>query len=113
MQVQDLGIDYLERRNDYIDAVTLEEARRVATVYQDGGRHAVDWSGDTTWVVSQRCTHFDSASAISFNPFNSREFVLRLSVLLRENVSVSVTLATPALSYNIVYTAVDELVKRK
>ena len=30
MQLQDLGIDYLDRRNDYIEAVTLEEARRVA-----------------------------------------------------------------------------------
>ncbi len=30
MQVDDLGIDYLERRNGYIEAVTLEDARRVA-----------------------------------------------------------------------------------
>ncbi|MET4807035.1 pitrilysin family protein [Limibacillus sp. MBR-115] len=30
MQIENLGIDYLERRNDYIDAVTLEDARRVA-----------------------------------------------------------------------------------
>jgi zinc protease len=30
MQVDELGIDYLERRNDYIEAVTLEDARRVA-----------------------------------------------------------------------------------
>jgi zinc protease len=30
MQVDDLGIDYLERRNSYIEAVTLEDARRVA-----------------------------------------------------------------------------------
>jgi zinc protease len=30
MQVDDLGIDYLERRNDYIEAVTLEDVRRVA-----------------------------------------------------------------------------------
>jgi len=30
MQMEDLGIDYLERRNDYIEAVTLEQARRVA-----------------------------------------------------------------------------------
>ncbi len=30
MQLEDLGIDYLERRNDYIEAVTLEDARRVA-----------------------------------------------------------------------------------
>ncbi len=30
MQQEDLGIDYLDRRNDYIEAVTLEDARRVA-----------------------------------------------------------------------------------
>jgi zinc protease len=30
MQVDDLGIDYLERRNDYIEAVTLDDVRRVA-----------------------------------------------------------------------------------
>jgi zinc protease len=30
MQVDDLGLDYLDRRNDYIEAVTLEDARRVA-----------------------------------------------------------------------------------
>jgi zinc protease len=30
MQVDDLGIDYLDRRNAYVEAVTLEEARRVA-----------------------------------------------------------------------------------
>jgi zinc protease len=30
MQVNDLGIDYLERRNEYIEAVTLADVRRVA-----------------------------------------------------------------------------------
>jgi zinc protease len=30
MQVNDLGIDYLERRNDYIEAVTLADVHRVA-----------------------------------------------------------------------------------
>jgi zinc protease len=30
MQVNDLGIDYIERRNDYIEAVTLADVRRVA-----------------------------------------------------------------------------------
>jgi zinc protease len=35
MQQQDLGIDYLDRRNDFIEAVTLEEARRVARSLYD------------------------------------------------------------------------------
>jgi len=35
MQVDDLGIDYLERRNDHIEAVTLEHARRVAARLYD------------------------------------------------------------------------------
>lgn len=30
MQLEDLGIDYLDRRNDYIESVTPEQARRVA-----------------------------------------------------------------------------------
>lgn len=30
MQVHDLGIDYLDRRNDYVAAVTLDDVRRVA-----------------------------------------------------------------------------------
>ncbi|MEO3428329.1 pitrilysin family protein [Pelagibius sp. CAU 1746] len=30
MQMEDLGIDYLEKRNGYIEAVTLDDARRVA-----------------------------------------------------------------------------------
>jgi zinc protease len=35
MQVDDLGIDYLDRRNAYIEAVTLEDARRVAARLYD------------------------------------------------------------------------------
>jgi zinc protease len=35
MQVDDLGIDYLDRRNEYIEAVTLEDARRVAARLYD------------------------------------------------------------------------------
>ncbi len=30
MQMENLGLDYLERRNDYIEAITLKDARRVA-----------------------------------------------------------------------------------
>jgi zinc protease len=30
MQIDDLGIDYLDRRNDYVEAVTLEDLRRAA-----------------------------------------------------------------------------------
>jgi zinc protease len=30
IQLEELGIDYINRRNDYIEAVTLEDARRVA-----------------------------------------------------------------------------------
>lgn len=30
MQFQNLGIDYLDRRNDYIESITLEDTRRVA-----------------------------------------------------------------------------------
>jgi zinc protease len=35
MQVNDLGIDYIERRNDYIEAVSLADVRRVAARLYD------------------------------------------------------------------------------
>lgn len=36
MQLDDLGIDYLERRNGLIDAVTRDDVNRVARTYLDG-----------------------------------------------------------------------------
>ena len=35
MQVNDLGIDYLERRNSFIEAVTLDDLKRVAARLYD------------------------------------------------------------------------------
>ena len=35
MQVDDLGIDYLDRRNGYIEAVTLDDVQRVAARLYD------------------------------------------------------------------------------
>jgi zinc protease len=37
LQVDELGMDYWERRNGLIDAVTLEDVRRVARRLLDGG----------------------------------------------------------------------------
>jgi len=37
MQVEDLGIDYIDKRNALIDAVTLADAQRVAKRLLDGG----------------------------------------------------------------------------
>ena len=37
IQLDDLGIDYIERRNGLIDAVTLDDVRRVAKRLLDGG----------------------------------------------------------------------------
>lgn len=37
IQLDDLGIDYIDRRNGLIDAVTLEDVRRVAKRLLDGG----------------------------------------------------------------------------
>ena len=36
-QIEDLGIDYIQKRNGLIDAVTIEDARRVAKRLADGG----------------------------------------------------------------------------
>jgi zinc protease len=38
MQVDRLGIDYIERRNDYIEAITLADVRRVAARLYDPDR---------------------------------------------------------------------------
>lgn len=35
IQVHDLGLDYIDRRNDYVDAVTIEDVRRVAARLYD------------------------------------------------------------------------------
>jgi len=37
MQVEDLGIDYIDKRNDLIEAVTLADVQRVAKRFLDGG----------------------------------------------------------------------------
>ena len=37
IQIDDLGIDYIDKRNGLIDAVTIEDARRVAKRLADGG----------------------------------------------------------------------------
>ena len=37
MQVEDLGIDYIDKRNDLIEAVTLADVQRVAKRLLDGG----------------------------------------------------------------------------
>jgi len=41
MQMHDLGIDYMERRNGFIEAVTLDQARRVAARLYDADRLTV------------------------------------------------------------------------
>ena len=46
MQLDELGIDYLDRRNDYIEAVTLDDVRRVARRMLDPQRLAAVVVGD-------------------------------------------------------------------
>ena len=36
IQIEDLGVDYIDKRNSLIDAVTIEDARRVAKRLADG-----------------------------------------------------------------------------
>jgi zinc protease len=48
IQVDDLGIDYLEKRNGYIEAVTLEDVRRVAARLYHPDRLLVVVVGDPT-----------------------------------------------------------------
>ena len=46
MQVNDLGIDYLDKRNGYIEAVSLDDVRRVAARLYDPARLLVVVVGD-------------------------------------------------------------------
>jgi zinc protease len=48
IQVDDLGIDYLEERNGYIEAVTVEDVRRVAARLYHPGQLLVVVVGDPT-----------------------------------------------------------------
>lgn len=46
MQLEDLGIDYLDKRNSYIEAVTLDDAKRVAKALIDPANLAFVVVGD-------------------------------------------------------------------
>jgi zinc protease len=54
MQYQDLGIDYLERRNDLIEAVTLDDARRVAARLYDADKLTVVVVGRPEGITATR-----------------------------------------------------------
>lgn len=60
MQIENLGIDYLERRNDFIDAVTLDDARRVAGALFDAGNLTVVVVGQPENVVPTRAAPQES-----------------------------------------------------
>jgi zinc protease len=54
MQIQDLGIDYMERRNGFIEAVTLEDARRVAARLYDADKLTVVVIGRPDGITATR-----------------------------------------------------------
>ena len=54
MQYQRLGIDYLERRNGFIEAVTLEDARRVAARLYDADKLTVVVIGRPSGITPTR-----------------------------------------------------------
>ncbi len=54
MQLDDLGIDYLDRRNGFIEAVTLEDARRVARRLYDADKLTVVVVGRPDGVTATR-----------------------------------------------------------
>jgi zinc protease len=54
MQLDDLGIDYLDRRNSFIEAVTLEDARRVARRLYDADKLTVVVVGRPDGVTATR-----------------------------------------------------------
>ena len=54
MQMHDLGIDYLERRNGLIDAITLADARRVAARLYDADKLTVVVIGHPEGITATR-----------------------------------------------------------
>ena len=54
MQLEGLGIDYLDRRNGYIEAVTLKEVNRVAKSLLDPENLVVVVVGSPSGVTSTR-----------------------------------------------------------
>ncbi len=54
MQLENLGIDYLERRNSYIEAVTLEDANRVAGRLYDADALTMVVVGEPVGVDSEK-----------------------------------------------------------
>ncbi len=54
MQIQNLGIDYLDRRNSLIEAVTLDDAKRAAKRLYDADKLAVVIVGKPNGLVSNR-----------------------------------------------------------
>lgn len=54
MQLEELGIDYLDRRNDLVEAVTLEDARRVARRLYDPKKLTVVVVGRPEGVTATR-----------------------------------------------------------
>jgi zinc protease len=54
IQFQGLGIDYMERRNGFIEAVTLEDARRVAARLYDADKLTVVVIGRPDGITATR-----------------------------------------------------------
>jgi zinc protease len=54
MQLENLGIDYLDRRNSFIEAVTIEDANRVARRLYDADTLTVVVVGEPVGVVSEK-----------------------------------------------------------
>ena len=54
IQLADLGIDYINRRNDLIEAVTIEDARRVAKRLYDPSQLTVVVVGRPEGVKATR-----------------------------------------------------------
>ncbi len=54
MQLNHLGIDYLDRRNGFIEAVTLDDARRVAARLYDADKLTVIVVGGPQGVTATR-----------------------------------------------------------
>ncbi len=54
MQINHLGIDYLDRRNALIEAITLDDARRVATRLYDADKLMVIVVGRPEGVTATR-----------------------------------------------------------
>ncbi|TRY79320.1 hypothetical protein TCAL_10053 [Tigriopus californicus] len=94
-----------------IQSSSAQDRRKL--VYEDGLTHFANWKGDTTRVMSLDCVHFDLASKIQLSLEKTSDFVLNLDLQFKQNVTITVTVKTPKITYDVKYVNEDDFIRRE